>query len=140
MTDGQKYGWTCAAYDDERSESPFDSVEDALAEAATRVEEDMELDPGTHEFEVEVFRVAPFRVFDPTRVTDDVIERVEEEGFEGADEWLELHRPAFREELEAALQAVWDAHVARHSVATLYESLERGKTHTVSVTIEADEP
>lgn len=141
MSEGKPvYGWMCPSWDDESVECPFDSVEDALDDAQTRIEEDgpsRDWEYGTHDVEVEVMSMDEVCAFNAELAIDDSVQRLSDEGIDDADERLQLHAGA-RNRLVAELQAVWDAHVEREKVGKLWLASRRGTTHKISVTIEED--
>lgn len=133
-----RYGWTCDTFDDERLECPFISIEEALADAKSTIEEeapDRDWGLGTHRIEVEVSQVALAMTFDPERALDNLIDRLNDDGMDDAVTHMRLNGDA-RDRLVAELRAAWDLHCVREKVGQFWQATHRGTTHEIEVTIE----
>lgn len=112
------YAWST---DDESYHGCFDSREDA---AAAAFEEDEEADTAWTGR-----RVTPVRVADADDLIERVAVRTSDEAGEWADDYLyDVPKPVVAE-LQAALQALWDAWERRHKLEPAWFNVEDAKEH-----------
>lgn len=131
------YGWTCVELDDERMDCPFDTVEEALANAKETIEEeaqDNDWEPGTRRLPVLVSRVEECRPFCAATIIDDLTQRLADDGLDDPSDHYRLYGAAL-DRIKSELDAVWAAHVEREKIGAYYLATHGGARHMVEVTI-----